>query len=110
MAAIAHRRKIKMAGGQTGRYSIGGIFAFSGTGATVTVNLPFQVKVEEVQVTPIGTVASDEILSVNNTVAGTAGQDDSGINATSGSVALVVTRTGAAKTSGLKFSLRAIGY
>jgi hypothetical protein len=87
-----------------------GIYAFTTTGATKDVAVPFPI-VEAVFVLPLGTPASDEVLSVDETVTGTSGGADAAIRGTltSGSTTLTVTRTGSSKTSGMKFSLIAIG-
>lgn len=50
-----------------------------------------------------------EVLTVNATVAGTAGEDDAVVLGSDGQTTLTVTRTGANPTSGLKFSLDVIG-
>lgn len=94
--------------GQTSKWEVHVIDAFTTTGATKTVTVPLR-SVEAVMVIAIGTPAADEVLSVNNTVTGTSGTDAARINGSNGVTGLVVTRTGAAKTSGLKFSLIAIG-
>jgi hypothetical protein len=102
-------RKLKMAGGQNGRWLYQGIYAFTTTGATKDVAVPMG-RVESCVAFPIGTPASDEVLSANNTVSGTPGNDDAAIVGNgNGSTTITVTRTGAAKTSGLKFALWAIG-
>lgn len=102
-------RKLKIAGGQNGRSIFQGVYAFTTTGATKTVTVPFG-RVESVLLTPVGTPASDEVLSYNNTVGGTAGNDDAYVAGSGGSTDITVTRTGASKTSGLKFAILAIGY
>ena len=66
-------------------------------------------RVEHFEAFAIGTPASDEILSVDETLSGTAGENDAAIVGTNGSTTLTVTRTGASKTSGLKFFWRAVG-
>lgn len=104
----AANRKRRVGEGQTARQEYHQIFAFTTTGATKVCTIPMG-RVESVQLTAIGTPASDEELSVNNTVSGTAGQDDAAIVGSNGSTDLTVTRTGASKTSGLKFFLTAIG-
>jgi predicted amino acid dehydrogenase len=94
--------------GQTAKWHFHVIDAFVTTGATKTVNVPLS-RVEAVNLTAIGTPAGDEELSVNNTVTGTLGDDTAAIVGSNGNTGLVVTRTGASKTSGLKFSIEAIG-
>lgn len=103
------QRKRRIGAGQTGRWEFHGVFAFTGVEATKAVAVPMG-RVEDVQITPIGAPAADENLSVNNTVSGTPGENNAAIVGTNGSTSLTVTRTGAAKTSGLRFSLRATGY
>lgn len=105
--ALANR-KTRTGTGQTAKWRVHGIFAFTTTGATVTVNVPLS-SVEFAVAFPIGTPASDEILSVNNTVVGTVGDDTAKINGTNGNTGLVITRTGASKTTGLKFCLATLG-
>lgn len=84
------------------------IYAFTTTGATKSVEIPL-THVEGFSFGLIGTPASDEILSIDNTVTGTAGEDAAIVGTNGRSTTLVVTRTGASKTSGLKFSLTVWG-
>lgn len=99
------KRKLKV----DGHTFYHGIFAFTTTAATATVVVPCGRVLTPVALA-IGSPASDEVLSVSNTVAGTAGTDDAMIVGENGSTTLTITRTGASKTSGLKFALMAIGY
>lgn len=107
---MTSRRKMRIGSGGNDKWLFQGIFAFTTTGATKTVTVPMG-RVESVQLTAIGAPASDEELSANNTVSGTVGNDDAAILANNpGSTDITVTRTGASKTSGLKFALWAVGY
>jgi enolase len=84
-----------------------GIYAFTTTGATLDVVLPF-TRVESVVVTSLGGYAAADQLSVNETVTGTAGTDNAHIAGSNGTTTVTVTRDSGG-TSGLKFSLIAFG-
>jgi hypothetical protein len=101
-------RKRRVGMGQTARWEVHGTGAFTTTGATVTVNVPMG-RVEHFEAFAIGTPAADENLSANNTVSGTVGNNDAAIVGTNGVTPITLTRTGASKTSGLKFFWRAVG-
>jgi hypothetical protein len=94
-----------------GKLLFTGIYAFSTTDATKEVSIPFG-RIESISLTAIGAPAADEVLSVDETVSGTAGTDAANIRGSNstGGTTVTVTRTGASKTSGLKFSLAATGY
>lgn len=106
MAADKIKRKTKRA---DGKYEYHQVFAFTTTATTKSVVVPMKY-VEDVQLTYIGAPAATEApLSANNTVSGTAGTDDARIVGSNGATTITVTRP-AGTTSGIKFSLRAIGW
>lgn len=84
------------------------IDGFATTSATKNVVVTLR-NVIAWSVCALGTPASDEVLSVNNTLSGTADTAEAKIAGTSGSTTLTVTRQGVSKTSGLQFSLIAYG-
>jgi len=83
---------------------VSGIVAFTTTGATVEVNCGGFTKISGASALALGTPASDEVLSFNETA--TAGEFMD--VPTSGTITL--TRTGASKTSGLKVSVVLFGF
>lgn len=87
---------VEVHAGQRGYRELRGIGAFNLTDATGTLSVPGMNFIDSVQLTAMGSPAADEILSVTDTI--TSGR----IAPTSG--AITIQRTGAAKTSGLKFS------
>lgn len=103
-------KKVIINSGQNGVGVDRGIAAFSSTDATVDIVVNLR-NVDAVSITWIGTPAADENASVDETVSGTAGTADAKINGstTDGTTTLTVRRTGAAKTSGQKFSWVAYG-
>jgi hypothetical protein len=97
--------------GQVAKFCFQGVYAFTTTGLTKTVTIPFG-RVESVQLTPIGASSATEgQLSANNTVSGTAGDGDAAIIGTGTGRSTDITVTRADGTlSGRKFSIFVIGY
>lgn len=93
--------KIKRPGGG---YEVSGITTFTTTGATKTVPAKGLRRLVACHATAVGTPASDEVLSINETV-GADGRIDVPADGE-----ITITRTGAVKTSGLAFSYTLIGY
>src|SRR4051812_37109142 len=101
-------RKRRVGAGQTARWEVHGSAAFTTTGVTKAVVVPMS-RVEFFEAFYIGTPAATEApLSANNTLSGTAGENDAAVVGTNGSTSITVTRP-AGTTSGIKFFWRAIG-
>lgn len=105
-----NRNRVRRVGaGQNSRLEAHGSAAFTTTGTSKTIKVPFG-RVEAVFLTYQGTVAvADGPLSTSNTLLGTVGENDSAMVGTNGNTDVVVTRV-AGTTSGAKFFWKAIGY
>lgn len=94
--------------GQNGYSEVSGIAQFSTTDASGDILCPLRV-IEEVSITPIGPVATDETIYLDE-----AAQINTALPklkiVRKAAKTLTVTRTGAAKTNGLMFAFRFRGY
>lgn len=93
----------RIASGSNGRQMEWGCGAFSTTDASGTIATKLRT-VDHFVAFPIGTPASDEIISLNETVGATTGRFSPASNV------INVKRTGASKTSGLQFFFMAWGW
>lgn len=101
---IKNFRERSVQAGQAGYLEISGVFQFNAADANGLLDCRIQ-NVEEITLTPIGPVAADESLYVDNAADVVGGM----IKRPAGGQ-LTIARTGAAKTAGLLVAYRYRGY
>lgn len=97
---VNSRQEVKTLKGMEEKYGL----AFSTTDASGTITLGGMKVIESASFGIVGTPAADEVLSLNEATHMSQGK----IIVSAG--VIVITRTGASKTSGLQFFLRIEGY
>jgi hypothetical protein len=95
--------QIQLQGGMYGFMEYFGIGQFNAADASGDLKVPIG-RILDVQLTPLGAPAADEILSVNEAAA-----LNKGVLTRPADNRLTITRTGAVKTNGLRFFYRVRG-